>query len=214
VTITGHEVLVGEYVVVEGDGNPYVVSAATVGGGNTTAVTVIGGTKADIAGSAVITAYHSSDVNGAYAQGYAKRIVVDGQTAGKEVQIGQWLATGVGATRRVYTVIAAEVTSAGVSSVLLDRPLELALADNDLCFAGPSGGFNMGFVRSAIALVSRPLQEVSASHGASSAVASFDDLSIRVCMQYDIKSQGTQVTFDLLCGVAILDDRQAVILLS
>jgi len=39
-----------------------------------------------------------------------------------------------------------------------------------------------------------------------------DGLSMRVTMQYDSKAQGTRVTFDVLCGVAILDTRLAVVL--
>ena len=45
-------------------------------------------------------------------------------------------------------------------------------------------------------------------------MASYDGMAMRVTMTYDGKAQGTRVTFDLLCGVAILDEDQAVVLYS
>jgi len=50
--------------------------------------------------------------------------------------------------------------------------------------------------------------------GARSFVASYDGLAMRVTMQYDSSVQGMRVTFDLLCGVAVLDDRLACVLYS
>jgi hypothetical protein len=73
---------------------------------------------------------------------------------------------------------------------------------------------NVAFHRDAVALVNRPLVTVPSDAGARSFVASFDGLAMRVTMQYDSKAQGMRVTFDLLCGVAVLDDRLAVAVYS
>jgi hypothetical protein len=73
---------------------------------------------------------------------------------------------------------------------------------------------NLAFTRDAMTLVNRPLIMVPADTGARSFVASFEGLSMRVTMQYDSTVQGMRVTFDLLCGVAVLDDRLAVAVYS
>ena len=98
------------------------------------------------------------------------------------------------------------------TNALLDRPLDIAVGSGDDAFLGAAGSRNIAFTREAIALVSRPLATVANEMGARSAVTSFDGLSMRVTMQYDSLSQGTRVTFDLLCGVAILDDRLACVI--
>ena len=213
-SIVGYEVQVGDYVVVDGDGEAYEVSAVTAAAGDTTAITVLGGLLHDWAASAVITAYEAADVQGGYAANWSKDIVIDGLTSGKELQIGQWISFGTGASRHSYTVIAADNSTATQSTILLDRPLSAALVDNAVCFPGPAGGMNLAFTRDAIALVNRPLITIPGDTGARSFVASFDGLSMRVTMQYDSKAQGMRVTFDLLCGVAILDERLAVVMYS
>jgi hypothetical protein len=73
---------------------------------------------------------------------------------------------------------------------------------------------NLCFHRDAMALVVRPLIVVPSDTGARCFVANYDGLSMRVTMQYDGSAQGMRVTFDLLCGVAILDARLACALWS
>jgi hypothetical protein len=208
VSISAYEVQVGDYVVVAGDGEAYEVSAATAST-NTTAVTIYGGTQHAWGAGAVITAYKTAAVNltAGYAAGWAKEIALDGFTTGKEMQ-------GTGTSRHSYTVIATDNSTATESSVLLDRPLSAALTNNQVCFPGPAGGMNLVFVRDAMALVTRPLALPQTEFGVKAAVAAYDGLAVRVVMQYDSSKQGTRVTFDLLCGVAILDARMACVLYS
>jgi hypothetical protein len=215
VSISAYEVQVGDYVVVAGDGEAYEVSAATAST-NTTAVTIYGGTQHAWAAGAVITAYKTAAVNltAGYAAGWAKEIALDGFTSGKEMQVGQWISFGTGTSRHSYTVIATDNSTATESSVLLDRPLSAALVNNQVCYPGPAGGVNLVFVRDAMALVTRPLALPQSEFGVRAAVASHEGLSMRVVMQYDSSAQGTRVTFDLLCGVAILDARMACVLYS
>lgn len=204
------DIVAGVYLVFEGEGKPYRAATAP---NNPVDFTLTEGLRDPVASGADVTVYKAADVQGAYAAGYAKEVTIDGMTSGKELQRGQSITFGTGASSHSYTIIAVTNT-AGQSVVLLDRPLSASLADNDVCFPGPAGGWNLAFHRDALALVNRPLATVPADTGARSFVASFEGLSMRVTMQYDSKAQGMRVTFDLLCGVAVLDDRLAVVLYS
>ena len=130
------------------------------------------------------------------------------------------LAFGTGASRRTYTVIESELgtysASPGVTTqkVTLDRPLEVALSNDDKAFPGPDGAYNWAFHREAIALVSRPLAMPNNRMGVMTQVGVHNDISMRVAMQYDINQGGTVVNLDLLCGVAVLDTRLCVPLLG
>ena len=148
-----------------------------------------------------------------YAAGYSEGIVVDGYTAAHAPQVGQLLAFGTGGSRRTYTVIEAE--DAGAScTVYLDRPLEVAVANNDPAFPGPYGTLNLAFHRDAIALVTRPLALPHPTAGVASAVQDFNGIGMRVLMQYDINAGGTIVNCDILAGVAVLDSALCVPLLG
>jgi hypothetical protein len=210
VTLTGYNVNVGEYVTVAGNDQPTFATARTLSMADTTAVTLNEVTKFATGASAVLTVYKKCDVKGAYAANYSEGIVLDGWTSAP--QIGQLVAFGTGGSRKVYTVIESELTAVGEQTVYLDRPLENLLADNDLAFPGPAGAFNWAFHRDALALVSRPLALPNQSTGVMAANATYNGVSMRVTMQYDINAGGTIVNFDMLAGVAVLDTKLAVVL--
>lgn len=205
------DIVAGVYVTFEGEGKPYRASAAA---NNPVDFTLTEGLRDAVASGADVVVYKAAAVDTTAAAGYAKEITIDGMTSGKELQLGQGITFGTGANSHSYTIIAVDNSVAGESVVLLDRPLEASIADSDVCFPMPAGGWNLAFHRDAVALVNRPLATVPADTGARSFVASFDGLSMRVTMQYDSSKQGMRVTFDLLCGVAVLDDRLAVVLYS
>lgn len=215
-TITGYNVNVGEYAVVAGNDQPTHVTAATINVGDTDAVTLNEANKYATGGSAAITIYRACAVNGAFAAGYSKEIALDGWTAGKAPQVGQLISFGTGGSRHTYTIVESYVNpSLGTEQlVLLDRPLDASLANNDLAFPGPAGAFNMAFHRDALALVSRPLARPNAQFGVMAGVASHNDVAMRVTMQYDSKAQGTRVTMDMLCGYALLDANLACVYLG
>jgi len=212
-TVTFASVVVGDYLDVAG--KVYRITAASDTGGDLDATLDRGLEAAVTAGDPVIH-YPSGDVNfgAGYAAGYGKEIVVHGTAADKNPAVGTIVTFGTGASSHSYTVIATTVNSTTETQLLLDRPLDAAIVDTQACFLYPAGGVNMAFTRDAIALVSRPLALIPSQSGAASFVASFDGLSMRVTMQYDATAQGMIVTFDLLCGVAILDERLASILWS
>jgi hypothetical protein len=212
-TITGYNVLVGEFAVVAGNDQPTIVTAVTLDAGDTDAVTLNEANKYGTDAGAAIKIYKACDVNGNYSAGHSKRIVVDGFAANTGPQVGQILAFGT-STRHTYVVIERTVTSSTEYSLLLDRPLEYSLANNDLAFPGPYGAFNLAFTRNSIALVNRPLVLPRSGSGVMAGSAVVDNVSLRVVMQYDSKKQATRVNMDMLLGVAILDDDMALPLLG
>ena len=193
-------VTVGEYVTVAGNDQPTYVTAAV----EATSFTLNEANKYATLDDAVVTRYKKCAANASYPAGYIKGVVVKSYTAGKAPQVGQLIAFGTGASRRVYTVI--ESADAGATcTLLLDRPLEVAVAENDLAFPGPYGSLNLAFHRDALALVTRPLALPDSRMGVMSAVVPHEGIGMRVLMQYDINAGGTIVNCDILAGVAVLD---------
>lgn len=204
---------VNSWFTIAGDMTPQRVVSKIDTLGNTTAVTFWPGLRYDVADNAVITSYTPGQVNlgAGYAAGYAKEIVVDTFTVAPRV--GQMVSFGVStsndqAVNPYYTII--KVT--GLTGITLDRPLDVALADNDKVNIGPAGNYNLAFNRNAIALVVRPLALPQANVRA--AVVNINGLSMRVCITYNGTSQGTLVTLDFLCGVKVLEALQGAVLLG
>lgn len=210
VVISGYDVQVGSWATVAGNDQPQAVTAKTFST-NTTAVTLDEAFKyAALAGAAIVV-YKPCAAAATYASGHAKEVVVDGYTATKGPAVGQIIAFGTGVNRKVYTIIEATENGGGTEmSLLLDRPLEATVTNNDLAFPGPSGSFNMAFHKNAIALVNRPLALPNARTGVLAGSMSHNDVSLRVSMQYDSSLQATRVNMDMLLGVAILDSSLAV----
>lgn len=202
---------VGAYAWFTGDGQPYEISAVS---GALTGITLVEPYKYDVAANAVGYAFEPATVAGNYSVGYDKAITLNTITANKLPIVGQVLAFGTtaGGDRKEYTIIETDAVSSTSVHVWLDRPLEVALSDSDSAFPGPHGSWCLAFHRDALALVNRPLALPSNSLGVQAAVGSYNDLAMRVAMQYDITSQGTIVTLDMLCGVAVLDTDLACVL--
>ena len=171
--------------------------------------------KFDVASGAAVTFYNDADAQGAYAAGHTKEIIIDQHAADKNLVVGQMLAFGATiGTRHTYTVIEVLATASTSTTVLLDRPLDIAVANDDAAFPGPAGDFNLAFHKNSFALVSRPLARPDSSMGARSFVASHNDIAMRATMQYDIDAQGTKVVLDLLAGTAVLDSALATLVLG
>jgi len=211
VTGSGSTIAVGCFVWFTGEGQPHEISAIT---GNLTGMTLVDPYKYAVTANAVGYAFLPAVVGATYAAGYDKGITLNTITANKLPVVGQMLAFGTdaGGDRKIYTII--EVDSVNTTSciVWLDRPLEVGVTAADKAFPGPHGSICFAFHRDALALVNRPLALPSNSLGVQAAVGSYNNLSMRVAMQYDISAQGTIVTLDLLCGVATLDTNLACVL--
>jgi hypothetical protein len=209
-TITGYNVVIGEFLTVAGNDQPTYVTARTLNSADTDAVTLNEVNKNATLSSAALTVYKACAVNGAYDAGHTKEVDVDGFTTAPAV--GQLIAFGVSTARRTYTVIES-YTSGGVQKLLLDRPLEVALTNDQAAFPGPAGSFNLAFHRDALALVTRPLA-LAPTRGADSFVAVYNDIAMRATITYDGSAMGVRVTLDLLCGFAMLDENLAAVLLG
>lgn len=202
---------VGEYVTVEGNDQPTFATAAT----STTSVTLNEALKYAVVDDAVIKHYQKCAINEAsgYAVGYKKNIVVDGHSADKNLQEGQIVSFGTGGSRHTYTVIEVASTASTTTTVLLDRPLEAALADNADVFPGPAGSMNPVLHRDAIAFVSRPMKAKSGK-GVQSAVVNFEGIGLRVQEADELKASGTRYVVDLLAGVSVLDEDLLCVMLG
>lgn len=205
--------VVGEYVVIEGDGHAHELAAATMTADD---ITLVEPLKKAVAAGATVDIYNSCLVDEAagYAADWYDFIHVDGLATTKPLQVGQLLAVGTGSSRVVYTIIDVKNFVAGDQDVMLDRPLAGALANNDVLFPGPAGDMNIAFTEDAMTLVVRPLATVPEGEGARSFVASFGGLSMRMTSSYDGLAHSTRVTADLLCGVQILNQKLACVMYS
>jgi len=201
---------VGEFAVVDGNDQPTFVTAASTAAGATTALTLSENNKYATAAGANVSVYKACQVVGAYGAGWVSGIVLTGWV--NAPSIGQLVAFGTGSGRKVYTVIESYVSGVNQQTVILDRPLEIAVNNADLAFPGPAGAMNLAFHRNAIALVTRPLAIPNNAMGVLAHVGVYNDIAMRVSMQYSIANGGTMVNLDILAGVAILDTNLGVVL--
>jgi hypothetical protein len=142
-----------------------------------------------------------------YSVGYAKEIVVDGITGA--IPVGTLCSFATPGTPNVlkgeiYSVIATTESGSNTIGITLNKPLDVALADDDVIDFSPPAEHNFAFHRNALALVSRPLAPAPAGLALSS-VASANGVGVRVTMTYNGSQQGVLVTVDVLCGIQILD---------
>jgi hypothetical protein len=207
---------VGEYIWIESEGQIHEIKAKTDDATNTTGVTLVDAYANTVAAGSDTVIYKSCDVNGTYASGHAKKILLDGYAANTGPVQGQLLSFGTtnGSDRHTYTIVETETVSTTSEYVWLDRPLTTNVADDDLAFPGPKGSINFAFHRDALALVSRPLALPASDLGVRSGIGMYNDVSMRVTMQYDSSAQGTRVTFDILYGVKELDTKLGCLLLG
>lgn len=202
-------VTTGNWLTIGGDMTPYRITAHTETTGNTTSITLHTGLRKAVVDNAVVTTYTAGKVNFAsnYAIDYAKEIVYDTFTV--DPKVGHGLTFGTSSI--IYGIVAVDTVN---KTILLDRPLEAAVNDNDNINIFPAGNYNPVFTRGGIALVTRPLATPMQGTGARSAVASYNGLGIRVTITYDGYAQGHLVTCDFLAGVAELDADQYGVLVG
>ncbi len=201
---------VGEFAVVAGNDQPTFITAATDAAGACTSVTLNEANKYATAAGAALTVYKSCSVSASYPAGYVSGLDVTGWV--NPPSIGQLLCLGTGSGRVNYTIIESYAGATGHQIVILDRPLVAAVNVADLAFPGPAGAMNLAFHRNAIALVTRPLAIPNNAMGVLSHVGVYNDIAMRVSMQYSIAAGGTVVNLDILAGVAVLDQNLAVVL--
>ena len=213
-------IVAGSWLTIAGDARPRRV-VSTVGGATPTTITLEIALTTAVADDAVITVYTPGAVNltGGYDADYTKALTVDGYAIA--AKRGQLLS--VNATGYPYGTVGTPTTT----SYKLSRGLDAAALNNAVAAPGPAGQFGFAFHRDAVAFVSHPMQLPPEGTGAIGAIASTGDgevdengietgsgLVLRVTMAYDYKKQGTVVTVDLLCGIAILDENLGTLVMS
>lgn len=162
-------------------------------------------------GSAIAAGDTTLVVTDGYPKGWMKPIVVDGTGVPVVGQLVSFKAVGGTLYTPEYCIV--QVLASG-TQILLDRPLDNAVADNDIVDYGPNGDFNFGFRQPAVALVNRSMDIPEEGTGARANRAIFNNMSMRVVMTYDGKKQGTRVTLDSLFGIKPLDTAQGMCLLG
>lgn len=190
----------------EADMTPLQVYS-TVGGATPTSITTVQGILNKVRDNAVVTVGPVGAVNNAsgYASGWAKEIIYDTFTL--DPQVGQMCSFGTSTV--VYGIIEVDTTN---KTILLDRPLEAALSNDDKIMLGPPGSYNFAFHRNALALVCRPLALPMPGTGARAGVANYNGFSMRVTFTYDGNKQGTLCTVDCLAGVKKLDQNLGAVM--
>lgn len=201
----------GSWCTIAGDMQPQRITAAS-GGANTTGLTISPGLKYAVADDAVVTIYAHRAVNygSGYSAGYNRFIAMDdggltfAQTGAPES--GQLISFGASATPlygRLPNALTA--TYPNLTNLMLERPIDSALTNNDAVGYGPAGEYCMALHRDAIAFVNRPLAVPMSGTGARSFVADFNGLSVRVTITYDGSLRGHRVVIDMLCGIKVLN---------
>lgn len=196
----------GTWLTIAGDNTPLQV-VSTIGGSTPTSITVNRGTKSAIVNAAVITLWGVGAVNqgGGYAIDWAKELIYNVFT--QDPQVGQGVTFGT--TTTVYSIIQVDIVN---KTILLDRPLEAAVANSAAINLLPGGSYNWAFHKNAVALVTRPLALPMQGTGARAGIANFNNMSMRVVFTYDGNKQGTLVTLDTLLGVKVLDQNLGAVM--
>jgi hypothetical protein len=218
-TFTGDDVAVGEFVTISDSTSVFGgwvsrVTAKSLTLGATTSITILDAIPFATVDNAKVRCYKAGAVNNGpgYAIGWSKAIVVSGFTVAPKVGQMVTFTNGVPtAADPVYTVLGTDVTT---TSITLDRPLEIAIANAAAVNIGAAGDYSFSFLRDAIALVIRPLAAPQAGTGARSAVVNYNNLSMRATITYDGNKQGHLVTLDFLAGIKVLNKNFGTVMLG
>lgn len=190
----------GTYFTVVGDMTPLRVSAV-----NTLNITTTRALLGATASGAAVQPYANGAVNlvAGYAAGWNKFITVDGTGVPVVGQIVSFQNASNVLHADEYTIV--DVRNSG-TSILLDRPLVTALANDDIVNYGPNGDYNFAFTRNAITLVNRPLAIAgSVPFGARIGVAKSRHMALRVILSYDQTYKAMTVSIDSLFGIKVLE---------
>lgn len=199
------EIVPGQWIKLGG----FVYHVTATNNATATTLTLEYGLKAAVADDAAIAVFDKAAVNNGagYTVDWAKPITIDG-VAGGSISVGQMVTFGTGNTR--YSV---KYTN-GTTSITLDRPLEVALVDDDIVQFGPAGGeFNFAYHRDCLTLATR-VPRPPRGGVAAAATANYKGIGIRTVIDYDSKRQGHRVTMDLFAGIKVLDQDLGAVMLG
>jgi len=206
----------GCFFTIAGNDQPqWMTDLTTTADPDTHGITANEATKYATADGAVVTYYPAWTMKAEVkAAGSVDELnVASGYT--NPPQVGQLVAFGdTTSTRKTYTIIEVEEDDSSGYNIWLDRPLDAEVGSGASAFPGPAGAYNLAFHRESLALVTRPVAIPPSSRGVQAGIAVYNNIPMRVLMQYDVDSGGTQVVLDVLFGVKELDADLAVVMLG
>lgn len=172
-----------------------------------TTVTFTPALRAVEANPTVLTVVSGAAIHAAGAQsaGYSKALTLAGTGLPVAPAAGQLITVG-GTNYGVWS-------GSTRTSLILNTALDDNVANSAVVGSVPAGDYSFAFVPSAIALVTRPLLAPT-EHGVKSFTASYNGLSLRVLMGFDMSKNQYRVTVDTLCGVKTIRDNAGVVILS
>lgn len=213
----------GQYVTIAGDLTPLRVTAL---GASPVTITTNRGLLRNVASGAAVTAYETALVNQSsniaagdthlaasdgYPANWQKEIVYDGTGVPQVGQLVSFKLSGGTVLSQEYGIVQVDTDN---NTILLDRPLDVAIDDNAIICLGPPGDYNFAFQREAVTLLNRPLALPESGTGSRAANGFSNSMSLRVEMSRDAVKQGTRVTIDALFGIKKLDDLRGGVLLG
>lgn len=196
----------GTYLTVAGDDTPQRVT-----GVSSTTLTISPGLLRDVANGATVTPMAAGAINQAsaiatgdttagvsngYPAGWMSDIAVDGTGVPQVGQLVSFKTSGGAIHTAKYAIVDVDG-----SNILLDRPLEQDVANDDIVNYGPNGDYNFFLQSNALALVNRGLALPIPGTGALAALGSYENMSLRTTMSYVSGQQATRVIVDCLLGV-------------
>jgi hypothetical protein len=199
----------GSWCTIAGDATPQrIVSGTKDTDDDLVQIVVSPGLRHAVEDGAAVTVYTPGSINDAsnYAQYWTKAMTVNNFSVAPKS--GQLVAFG--SATDLYGTVGTPTTT----SMLMSRSLDAGVNNAANVNIGPAGDYCLGFHPAAIALVTRPLVQVRAGTGARSFVASYNGLSIRATIGYNMDKQGHQVTLDMLAGVKTLDENLGAVMFA
>ena len=198
----------GAWMTIAGDMTPqYIVSGHSTTDNHTLVITP--GLAHAATADAVVTIYTPGSINYAsnYDSGYAKNLIINNFAVAPKV--GQLVSLGT------YKYGCLETPATPTTTLMtLTRALDAAAANTSNVGVGPAGDYCFAFNKNAVALITRPLAIPKTGTGVRSAVASYNGLSVRVTIGYDMTYQGHRVTLDILAGVKTLDTNLGAVMFA
>ncbi len=189
------------------NGIPYRITGAS--GDPCTEITISPGLHKAVADDDAVEVWDTGTINhpsgGTYAFQYGDEIQYDG--IDPHPKIGQGVSFGNSDV--VYTIMAVDTSN---NRMLLNRPLDNAVAHGATVALFPRGNYNPAFIQDAITFVNRPLAPPSES--VRSGIAVMNGIALRVTFGYDMMKMRDIVTLDTLCAVKTLDRRYGGIFIS
>lgn len=187
------------------NGSPYTI--LSVAAGPPIVVTLTEPLREDVPVGSKVWNLIRARVAQSYAVGYVESMEFVNSAGRLDPSIGSVVKIGT----QFYTIVE---TGAAANTYYLDRPLETAVTANDDLNMWQGIQTNFGFHRNALTAAIRPLAPVPAGAGVRSAVASFDGLTVRSTIGYNMSTQNLQVTLDFLMGVKVLDANLGMVMFS